>query len=195
MHVMVFAWLRDAFSSRFRRKASSSLDTYEADTFSPGDVANGPTIADWHDVPSVRLVRLKHVHDWIASQPRSAAVREFTIDTSAIWKHLSAREPSLSSDNEQRLRLLWLMSAFLEHSDSQAIFKAAHTWNEALLVADDEEDPLPQISEKEAAAVGSEAGKSLEYALARLFLRLGPPPEPTAVEYAPASSGGGGTQQ
>ncbi|AXE85568.1 Phytochrome-like protein cph2 [Streptomyces sp. Go-475] len=49
-------------------------------------------------------------------------------------------------------------------------------------------------SQDEAEAVTRAAGE-LEYALARLFAILGPPPEPTAVEYDPAGSGDGGARQ
>ncbi|KDN76644.1 phosphodiesterase [Streptomyces olindensis] len=49
-------------------------------------------------------------------------------------------------------------------------------------------------SQDEADAVARAAGE-LEYALARLFAILGPPPEPTALEYDPAGSGDGGARQ
>ncbi|WP_329128424.1 hypothetical protein OG727_24200 [Streptomyces caniferus] len=39
------------------------------------------------------------------------------------------------------------------------------------------------------------AEETVEHTLARLFLRLGPPPESTDVDYIPAGRGGGGAQQ
>lgn len=39
------------------------------------------------------------------------------------------------------------------------------------------------------------AEDTIEHTLARLFLRLGPPPESTDVDYMPAGRGGGGAQQ
>ncbi|MDH2388182.1 hypothetical protein QCN29_05130 [Streptomyces sp. HNM0663] len=39
------------------------------------------------------------------------------------------------------------------------------------------------------------AEKTIEHSLALLFLRLGPPPEPTELDYSPAGHGGGGAQQ
>ncbi|MGP3990804.1 hypothetical protein [Streptomyces sp. 3N207] len=193
---MVFAWLREAF----RRKAAPSLDTYEADAFAPYGGVDGQTIAYWADDPQrpVLRVHLTHLEDWHTSQsPAAAAARELAIDPSTAWKHWERVTHPLepSSSTESFTRALLLASGLLKNSDPQAIAEAAHTLYEALPIEEDEGEALPDITEEEAAAVGSEAGTSLEYALARLFLRLGPPPEPTAVEYAPASSGGGGTPQ
>lgn len=39
------------------------------------------------------------------------------------------------------------------------------------------------------------AEETIEHTLARLFLRIGPPPEPTEFDYEPVGSGGGGAQQ
>ncbi|MGZ9931197.1 hypothetical protein ACXNSR_15045 [Streptomyces sp. NC-S4] len=39
------------------------------------------------------------------------------------------------------------------------------------------------------------AEQTMEHTLARLFLRLGPPPEPSGINYEPAGRGGGGVQQ
>lgn len=47
----------------------------------------------------------------------------------------------------------------------------------------------------ELAAVASTAASSIDHALALLFIRLGPPPEETPINFAPASTGGGGAQQ
>ncbi|MFI5689318.1 hypothetical protein [Streptomyces sp. NPDC051636] len=41
----------------------------------------------------------------------------------------------------------------------------------------------------------AEAAGTLDSAMARLFVRLGPPPEPSSLDYEPVGSGGGGTQQ
>lgn len=54
------------------------------------------------------------------------------------------------------------------------------------------EEPL---TDSESAEVALTSGTTLDHALARLFLRLGPPPEATARDYEPASSGDGGAQQ
>jgi len=47
----------------------------------------------------------------------------------------------------------------------------------------------------EDASAAKAAGETIEHTLARLFVRLGPPPEPTALEYTPAGSGDGGARQ
>ncbi|WP_460111572.1 hypothetical protein [Streptomyces sp. YKOK-J1] len=39
------------------------------------------------------------------------------------------------------------------------------------------------------------AAESIEHSLASLFLRLGPPPDPTELDYSPAGRGDGGAQQ
>lgn len=39
------------------------------------------------------------------------------------------------------------------------------------------------------------AGDTLEHTLARLFVRLGPPPEPTSRDYAPVGAGDGGAAE
>ncbi|MEV7793387.1 hypothetical protein AB0O68_15550 [Streptomyces sp. NPDC087512] len=56
---------------------------------------------------------------------------------------------------------------------------------------------LPQrpLEPEDAAAAAPAAEETLESALARLFLRLGPPPEPTELDYTPVGRGGGGAQQ
>ncbi|MEU1010662.1 sensor domain-containing diguanylate cyclase [Streptomyces sp. NPDC005890] len=47
----------------------------------------------------------------------------------------------------------------------------------------------------ETPAVARAAGETLEHTLARLLVRLGPPPEPIELEYAPAGNGDGGARQ
>ncbi|MER7343508.1 hypothetical protein ABT403_37550 [Streptomyces sp. NPDC000075] len=39
------------------------------------------------------------------------------------------------------------------------------------------------------------AEETIDHTLARLFLLLGPPPEPSAMDYEPAGRGGGGAEQ
>ncbi|MEU6988536.1 hypothetical protein ABZ946_34845 [Streptomyces sp. NPDC046324] len=56
-------------------------------------------------------------------------------------------------------------------------------------------DPPEQLSPEEGAAVADRSGSTIDHALAMLFIRLGPPPEPTELDYAPAGNGGGGAQQ
>ncbi|WP_228978572.1 hypothetical protein [Streptomyces sp. DH12] len=52
-----------------------------------------------------------------------------------------------------------------------------------------------QASAEDRAAVAATSGSSIDHALAMLFLRLGPPPEPTELDYTSAGNGGGGAQQ
>lgn len=62
-------------------------------------------------------------------------------------------------------------------------------------------DQIPGASEaeplthEEASTVSATSVQSLDHALGMLFIRLGPPPEPSAIDYEPASNGGGGVQQ
>ncbi|MER8028559.1 hypothetical protein ABTZ78_06245 [Streptomyces bauhiniae] len=56
----------------------------------------------------------------------------------------------------------------------------------------DSDQPYASADVKEAAIAAEE---TIEHALARLFLRLGPPPESTDVDFMPAGRGGGGAQQ
>lgn len=63
-----------------------------------------------------------------------------------------------------------------------------------------EPEPDPELrgaplSPQETAAAAPPAGQSIERALALLFIRLGPPPEPAELDYSPAGHGGGGTAQ
>jgi hypothetical protein len=51
------------------------------------------------------------------------------------------------------------------------------------------------LNASEAAAVAGIAEETIEHTLARLFLRLGPPPETAEIDYTPAGRGGGGAQQ
>ncbi|MFD4315005.1 hypothetical protein [Streptomyces sp. NPDC058548] len=57
-----------------------------------------------------------------------------------------------------------------------------------------DEAPSP-LSPEERSEVAGTSGTSIDHALAMLFIRLGPPPEETELDYAPASNGGGGAQQ
>ncbi|MGW2932800.1 hypothetical protein ACWDA7_13255 [Streptomyces sp. NPDC001156] len=51
------------------------------------------------------------------------------------------------------------------------------------------------LGREEIEAVAPTAEQTIEHTLARMFMRLGPPPEPTELDYTPAGSGGGGAQQ
>ncbi|MEU5314379.1 hypothetical protein [Streptomyces sp. NPDC021562] len=55
-----------------------------------------------------------------------------------------------------------------------------------------ESGPLPT---EEAQLVAGAAANTINHTLARLFLRLGPPPESANGDFMPVSSGGGGAQQ
>jgi hypothetical protein len=52
-----------------------------------------------------------------------------------------------------------------------------------------------ELSQEQLQETVNSSEGSLEHALALLFIRLGPPPEPTEVDYVPVSNGGGGAQQ
>ncbi|MGT2532775.1 DUF6232 family protein [Streptomyces nojiriensis] len=54
------------------------------------------------------------------------------------------------------------------------------------------EEPLGR---RDAEAVASSAGQSLDRTMAWMFVRLGPPPEPTATSYTSVADGGGGAQR
>lgn len=51
------------------------------------------------------------------------------------------------------------------------------------------------LGSEEVEVVAPAAEETIEHTLARMFLRLGPPPEPTELDYTPAGTGGGGVQQ
>lgn len=57
------------------------------------------------------------------------------------------------------------------------------------------EFPEDELSEDEEATAVSPAAETLEHTLARLFVRLGSPPEPTELDCTPAGTGDGGAQQ
>ncbi|WP_329056531.1 hypothetical protein OG511_02580 [Streptomyces sp. NBC_01453] len=86
---------------------------------------------------------------------------------------------------EAELRLL------LSHAATDAGEVEAHPELVELLSRGAEES----LTARQSAEVAHTSGTTLDHALARLFLRLGPPPEPTENNYAPASSGDGGAQQ
>ncbi|QIY99440.1 hypothetical protein HEP87_42940 [Streptomyces sp. S1D4-11] len=63
-------------------------------------------------------------------------------------------------------------------------------------VTDDwDEGESGTLPDEEAQLVAGEAATTINRTLARLFLRLGPPPEGTSGDYLPVSSGGGGAQE
>jgi hypothetical protein len=62
-------------------------------------------------------------------------------------------------------------------------------------VAHAEQATTEPLTAEEATALAPVSEASLEHALALLFLRLGPPPEPIENDYVPASNGDGGAQQ
>jgi hypothetical protein len=52
-----------------------------------------------------------------------------------------------------------------------------------------------RVGPEDAELLAPAAEQTIEHSLALLFLRLGPPPEPTQLDYSPAGHGGGGAQQ
>ncbi|MGW1540637.1 hypothetical protein ACWCPM_10395 [Streptomyces sp. NPDC002309] len=56
-------------------------------------------------------------------------------------------------------------------------------------------DGQPSMRLRDAEAAAPAAAATIDHALARLFIRLGPPPESAPADYAPASSNGGGALQ
>jgi eukaryotic-like serine/threonine-protein kinase len=59
---------------------------------------------------------------------------------------------------------------------------------------DDPPEAMDITAEDETAVAGP-AAETLEHTLARLFVRLGSPPEPSELDYTPAGTGDGGAQQ
>lgn len=51
------------------------------------------------------------------------------------------------------------------------------------------------LTRDEAAAVAIDSGETIDHALARLFIALGPPPDPIELDQEPVSSGDGGARQ
>lgn len=54
-----------------------------------------------------------------------------------------------------------------------------------------DEEPTPG----DLSTAAQTSAQALDQAMATLFLELGPPPEPTEIDYTPTSNGGGGAQQ
>lgn len=54
---------------------------------------------------------------------------------------------------------------------------------------------VPSLGLEGSDAVAHVAEETIEHAMARMFLRLGPPPESTELDYVPAGSDGGGAHQ
>jgi hypothetical protein len=109
----------------------------------------------------------------------------------STWEWYLRRSEQLKDVNEAR-RLLQSLNALL---DRYAI-GAAHTRGAA--------PPSDEITDDQGAKVEdlpfepgdvSSATSAFDSALARLFVRLGPPPEPSGLDYAPMGSGDGGVQQ
>jgi hypothetical protein len=55
--------------------------------------------------------------------------------------------------------------------------------------------PLEDLSLDERRRLAAATASTINHTLARLFLRLGPPPAGTSEEFNPVTSGGGGAQQ
>ncbi|SOR82152.1 Cyclic di-GMP phosphodiesterase Gmr [Streptomyces chartreusis NRRL 3882] len=81
-----------------------------------------------------------------------------------------------------------------EGSDARGAASSGDAFAEPGLAAAELLREYAPHSQDEADTVARAAGE-LEHALARLFARLGPPPEPTAPVYDPAGSGDGGARQ
>jgi diguanylate cyclase (GGDEF)-like protein/PAS domain S-box-containing protein len=82
----------------------------------------------------------------------------------------------------------------VEGSDLRGTASSGDAFTEPGLAAAELLRAYAPHSQDEADTVARAAGE-LEHALARLFARLGPPPEPTAPVYDPAGSGDGGARQ
>lgn len=115
----------------------------------------------------------------------------------------SLANPALLDSTDRKLRLIESLKrtqrnrlAALDDevaSDLAAIQRIVHAFPDKtyLQLLRRERDSKAHDTPGAAAA----AGMSVDHALAMLFLRLGPPPDPTETEFTPASSGGGGASR
>ncbi|MFV6032345.1 hypothetical protein [Streptomyces sp. NPDC056264] len=89
-----------------------------------------------------------------------------------------------------------LLSQLLPAADHLAM-RASTDGNssEPALLLEESPEELPELLPAERAEAAPAAANSIDHAMAMLFIRLGPPPEETELDYAPASNGGGGAQQ
>jgi hypothetical protein len=119
-----------------------------------------------------------------------AAEREREPDFDALLGWVKAVE---AEDSAPDAALLAILRAAIEteHLRLRNVFSIVPDQNQD----DGDETELTPLSAAEAQRVAGAAASAINHTLARLFLRLGPPPEDASGDFMPVSSGGGGAQQ
>lgn len=85
----------------------------------------------------------------------------------------------------------WLTGTYKLSEREDAVFQAAvRAWH-----ADTDKPPLESLSLEELRRRAWESGSTINHTLARMFLKLGPPPEGAGGDMIPVASDGGGAQQ
>lgn len=102
--------------------------------------------------------------------------------------------PHPESETRPRLNVEHLTALFDNPGIPVAIWQRASSTGKQLSTAQGRLLDQP-LGPEEAEAVAPTAEETIEHTMARMFMRLGPPPEPTELDYTPAGSGGGGAQQ
>lgn len=163
----------------------------------PTGVSPEMTLANLHD----HLGRASTIRPML-SQESLADLRARLRDTPAIghmpefddaaFADLRAHFPGLIRDTHTGVLFsepppldLWYHLQLLTLADGAAAYPEGN----------DLRDHSEDLSAEDSAAVASTSEQTLDHAMAMLFIKLGPPPEPTENKYAPASNGGGGAEQ
>ncbi|MEU5243662.1 hypothetical protein AB0G81_06015 [Streptomyces asoensis] len=116
--------------------------------------------------------------------PLSPDLTDPALITVAIFQHLEMRiedDPKLQAEVQQ-------MHADVVAALRPDIARAASSTSRRRL----KDQPL---GPEEVEDVAPAAEETIDHTLARLFLRLGPPPEASELDYTPAGRGGGGAHQ
>lgn len=187
---LAFATTKAVKNLRHRRAATSRSgdgvveDATNVATRGDSDLRISPTGSEPHQPHILRRRAWAQQHELFRNlaDARPADVESGTERPSEVW---SASETHTEQIHFNLRRML--------EEDQRAIEEIGLLLSgfDLLPQAPDSEPPTPE----EAACVAPAAEGSIDHALAKLFLQLGPPPEPTENDYAPASNGDGGAQQ
>lgn len=180
--------LRQAHDQRIHELLAENRAAIRDDLGTPAVGAWG-----WRQTPELRLQRSE------------IDVRQRLPYGEPIMEVLEALRSQRGGDEGAQIRALieawpWRPQAAYEATSREEVlnilFQHADTplpgGDSANVTLQSTEEPL---TDRESAEVARTSETTLDYALACLFLRLGPPPEPTALDYAPVSSGDGGAKQ
>ncbi|MFF0216142.1 hypothetical protein [Streptomyces vinaceus] len=128
------------------------------------------------------------------SSPTAAEGQSVTTDIARFYSILASRANDPAEASEI-LRLRREVLRALESTDLNTDERLYNRFSQPPIPPDSNIKPEPQLTAEDVNTVAPAAEVTIESSLARLFLRLGPPPQASEVDFMPAGRDGGGAQK